>query len=469
MEWTSESIHQLVEQQRKFFLSNTTLDIKWRITQLKQLKKLVVENEDMLIQALHDDLGRSKTEAFLCDILPTIREIDEAVKKTKKWSKAETHFSGILCFPSVFTKVYKHPYGVTLIVSPFNFPINLSIAPLIAAISAGNTAVIKASSKSIHCTEAMAQLFSKYFPREYICVVDGGHDIADYCLNERFDKIFYTGSPNVGKHVLELASKNLTPAALELGGETGNWCIVRKDANLKNAARKIAYMKLVNSGQICININQIAVAKEVADKLIDELKKAFTHFLGTDIVNNEEYSHLIGKRAYQWCADLADKYKDKIVFGGNGNIDTLRFSPTILYPIANDDPIVMEELFNPILPVVPFEDAKINDLLKLIEEREHGLALYIFTKNVKWAKKTMSQMQYGGGCINDTFMHVIANKSPFNGTGHSGMGAYHGEWGYREFSHPSTCLIGKSKMNLSIKEPPYKAKEKKALKIFGKK
>ena len=318
MEHTKESIHQIVLNQREFFQSGQTLSIKFRKEQLKKLKKAIIDNQQQIIDALHIDLGRCSVESYLCDIGDVIMEINEYVHGLSKWSKPETHFSGLACFPSIFTKVYKMPYGVSLIISPFNFPVLLSIGVLAAAVAGGNTAIIKASSKSAATTAALVDIISRTFPPEYVIVIDGGHDVADFCLEERVDKIFYTGSPNVAKHVMEMASKNLTPVALELGGETGNWCVVRKDANLKDAARKIAFFKTMNAGQVCININQVAVAKEVAKQFVEELKQAFIKQIGENAILNDEYPKLIAKRAYQNIADEAEQYRDRIVFGGQG-------------------------------------------------------------------------------------------------------------------------------------------------------
>ncbi|MBR5739662.1 MAG: aldehyde dehydrogenase family protein, partial [Firmicutes bacterium] len=238
--WTKEQIHELVLDQQKYFRTNETLDVDWRIRQLKRLKTAVRIYEDELVAALCEDLGRSEAEAYLADVGSLIMEINETIAGLKRWARPELHLSGPACFPSIFTRVYKMPYGTALIISPFNFPVMLSLGPLAAAIAGGNTAVIKASSKSPATTKALQKIISETFPEEYITVVDGGHDTADLLLEERFDKIFYTGSPRVGSHVMEMASHNLTPVALELGGETGNWAIVRKDADLKDAARKIA-------------------------------------------------------------------------------------------------------------------------------------------------------------------------------------------------------------------------------------
>ena len=368
------------------------------------------------------------------------------------------------------TKVYKMPYGTTLIISPFNFSMMLTFGPLAAAIAGGNTAVIKASSKSQACTRVLQKIVADIYPEYYVTVIDGGHDIADLCLEERFDKIFYTGSPRVGVHVMEMAAKHLTPVALELGGETGNWCIVRKDADLKDAARKIAFFKLLNSGQICININQVAVAEEVAETFIEELKQAFIRQIGEDALKNPEYPRLIGKGAYDACVREAEKYKDRIIFGGQGDEETLKFAPAIIYPVGVEEEIVQHELFNPLLPVVPYKDAEIDRLLEIVGEREHGLALYLFTKDKKWAEKVMSTQQYGGGCVNEVCVHLMVKGVPFNGTGHSGMGAYHGEWGFREFTHPSTVLYGSNHMNLKLREHPYEGKKGeykvKLLKLF---
>ncbi len=453
--YTETTIREIVDKQREFFYSGKTLDVEFRLRQLRRLKAAIIKNQQVLEDVLYRDLGRAPMEAYFCDIGSVILEINETMKGLRTWAKPETHFSGLHCFPSVTTKVYKVPYGVSLIISPFNFPFILSLGVLIAAIAGGNTAVIKASSKSQHCTQLMKKIISEIYPDKYVTVIDGGHDVADMCLAQKFDKIFYTGSPKVGVHVLEQAAKNLTSTALELGGETGNWCIIRKDANLKDAARKIAFFKALNSGQICININQVAVASEVAEDFVKELIKAFNKQLGAEPHENPEYPRLINRSAYDKCKNLADEYRNKIVYGGSGNDMTLKFDPTIIYPVDIDDSIVQKELFCPLLPIVIYNDAEISDLLRTIERREHGLSLYIFTKNIAWAKRVMQRMQYGGGCINEVCLHMMVKGAPFNGTGHSGMGAYHGKWGFMEFTHPSTVLIGSTKFNLSMREHPY--------------
>lgn len=354
MTYSMEKIEKIVENQRRFFRSGVTLDVKWRLQQLKRLKEAVIAHEEELEKALYEDLGRSKTEAYLCDIGPVIVEINEMLRGLKKWARPEKHFSGLMCFPSMCTTVYKLPYGVSLIISPFNFPVLLTLGALTASIAGGNTAVIKTSSKSAASTNALQKLIAETFPEEYITIIDGGHDVADMCLAQRFDKIFYTGSPAIGKHVLMEAAKNLTSVALELGGEDGNWCIVRKDANIEDAARKIAFFKLCNAGQICININQIAVAEEIADSFNEALKKEFIRQIGERPEENEEYPKLINDGAYDKCKKLALEYKDRILFGGTGNRETRRFAPTMIYPVKIDEEIVKHELFCPLLPIVPF-------------------------------------------------------------------------------------------------------------------
>ena len=451
-------ISETVAAQREFFLSGKTLPVKWRIEQLRKLRDAVLSREAELEEALAQDLGRSAVEAYLCDIGPIVVEINETIRGLKRWARPETHFSGLMCFPSITTKVYKMPYGVTLIISPFNFPLLLTLGVLAASIAGGNTAVLKTSSKSPACTKALSKLIADTFPEEYVTVVEGGHDVADECLAQRFDKIFYTGSPRVAKHVMAEAAKNLTPVALELGGETGNWCIVRKDADLKDAARKIAFFKLCNAGQICININQIAVAREVADEFLEHLKAEFLRQAGPDAQENPEYPRLITPAAYEKCATLADGHRDRIIFGGKGNPQTCKYAPTIIYPVREDEPIVRQELFCPLLPVVPFEDAGIDSLLDTIARREHPLAMYLFTSDRRWADRTMSSQQFGGGCINEVCVHLMVKGVPFGGTGHSGMGAYHGEWGFREFTHPQTVLRGHTHFNLPLREHPYGGK-----------
>lgn len=466
-DWNTEKIHNIVEAQRDFFLSGKTLDVNWRIEQLMKLKTLMYEHEAEFTAALTEDLGRSEAEAYFCDIGSVILELNETIRGLKRWARPETHFSGFVCFPSIFTKVYHMPYGVTLIISPFNFPILLSLGVLIASIAGGNTAVIKTSSKATACTAATMKLIAKTFPPEYVTVIDGGHDVADMCLSERFDKIFYTGSPKVGSHVLEMAARNLTPVALELGGETGNWCIVRSDADIHDAARKIAFFKICNSGQICININQVAVAEDIAGLFIQELTDEIKRQIG-DAVNNPEYPHLINLSAYNKCASEADQYHDRIICGGKGNPDTLKYPPTVIYPVDINEPIVKHELFCPLLPVVTFRDNEVDRLMDVIAHREHGLALYLFTKDIKWANQVMQTQQYGGGCINEVCIHMLVKGAPFNGTGHSGMGAYHGKWGFREFTHPTTVLKGSNRFNLSLREHPYLPRKQKLFRLFEK-
>lgn len=272
MNWTKETIHEAVVAQRSFFETGITLPVSWRIEQLQKLKNAVKQNQALLEDALRQDLGRCSAEAYLADIGTVLLETQEAIDHVREWAKPEKHFSGLLNFPSLVTNVYKMPYGVTLIISPFNFPFLLSLGVLSAAMAGGNTAVIKASSKSVQCTKVLKKMIAETFPADYVTVVDGGHDLADACLQERVDKIFYTGSPAVGRHVLRMAAENLVPTALELGGENGNWCIVRKDANLRDAAEKIAFFKSMNAGQVCININQVAIASEVADEFLIYLR-----------------------------------------------------------------------------------------------------------------------------------------------------------------------------------------------------
>lgn len=468
--YTEGSIREIVAAQRRFFRTGETLPIRWRIKQLKRLKEAVLAHEKEFEDALAEDLGRSTVEAYLCDIGPIVVEINEMLAGLRRWARPECHFSGLMCFPSTVTKVYKMPYGVSLVISPFNFPILLTIGVVAAAMAGGNTVVIKSSSKSAASTAALKKFFAEVFPPEYVTLIDGGHDVADLCLAQRFDKIFYTGSPAVGKHVLAEAAKNLTPVALELGGETGNWCVVRKDADLKDAARKIAFFKLTNAGQICININQIAVAEEVAEPFLAELKNAFISQIGEHAEENPEYPKLITAGAYDKCARLADEYRDRIVFGGVGNKETRRYAPTMIYPVGIDEHIVQHELFCPLLPIVPFKDAEVDALMETIADREHPLAMYLFTQDMRWANRVMQTQQFGGGCINEVCIHMMVKGVPFNGTGHSGMGAYHGEWGFREFTHPQTVLKGRTRFNLPLREHPYSGKagetKMKLLKLF---
>lgn len=452
---TAEEISALVARQRDYFRTGVTLDVDWRVVQLRRLREAVVTFEPQVTAALRADLGRTEAEAYLCDVLPTLMELDENIRGVKKWARPERHCSGLACFPSLTTRVRRLPYGVCLVISPFNFPILLSLGVVAAALAGGNTVVLKASSKSAASTQVLRALLGSVFDTRYVAVVDGGHDAADACLEQRFDKIFYTGSPRVAVHVMQKAAENLTPVAFELGGETGNWCVVRKDANLRDAARKIAFIKILNAGQICININQVAVAEEVAPEFLELLKAELTRQIGENAHENPAYPRLIARKAYDTCAATAERYRDRIVFGGTGDPETLKFAPTVVYPVGIDEELVNRELFCPLLPVVPYPDAEIDSLLKTIEAREHGLALYLFTADRHWAERVMAGMQFGGGCVNDVLMHLVVKGVPFNGTGHSGMGAYHGRWGFEEFTHPQTLLLGSAHGNLPLREHPY--------------
>lgn len=470
--YSQQDIHSVVAAQRRFFRTGATLPVSWRIEQLKRLKAAVIAHTADFAAALAEDLGRSEVEAYLCDVGPVIVEINEMLSGLRRWARPEWHWSGLMCFPSLITKVYKMPYGVSLVISPFNFPVLLTIGVVAAAMSGGNTVVVKSSSKSAASTAVLKRFFADLFPPEYVTLIDGGHDVADMCLAERFDKIFYTGSPAVGRHVLAEAAKNLTPVALELGGETGNWCVIRRDADLRDAARKIAFFKLANAGQICININQIAVAEEVAEPFIEELKKAFVKQIGDNALTNPEYPRLITDAAYDKCARWADDYRSRIVFGGVGDKATRRYAPTVIYPVDINEPVVRHELFCPLLPVVPYKDAEADALMDVIADREHPLALYLFTKDMRWAERVMQTQQFGGGCINEVCIHMMVKGVPFNGTGHSGMGAYHGEWGFREFTHPQTVLRGSTRFNLPLREHPYSGeagkKKMRLLRLFEK-
>ena len=466
--WNATQIHDLLEQQRNYFLSGQTLDLSFRLRQLERLEHAVRKYESRLIAALHQDLGRHEMEGYFCDVGSLLMEIRETRRGLRRWARPEVHFSSLACFPSLITRVYRMPYGVTLIISPFNFPILLSLGVLAAAIAGGNTAILKTSSKSSHCTSVLMDLVKETFSPEYISLVDGGHDTADLLLEERFDKIFYTGSPGVARHIMEKAARHLTPVALELGGETGNFAVVRADADIKDAARKIAFFKLLNSGQVCININQVAVAREVADDFIRELKLAFERQIGTDPLKSPEYPRLISPGAWQKCADEAKACRDRIVFGGHGNMENLRFEPTLIYPASLDEPLTNHELFSPLLPVIPFDDRDIDRLMDAIARREHGLALYLFTRSRKWAVREMTRQQYGGGCINEVCVHMMVPGVPFGGTGHSGMGAYHGRYGFMEFTHPSTVLFGHTHLNPPLREHPYNRQKEKLIRMVEK-
>lgn len=443
-----ETIHNIVEKQKAYFLSGATLNVKERIYNLKKLHEAVVKNEEKLRKALKKDLGKSAFESDMCEVRLTESEISYMISHTKRFSKDKTVYTPLTQFHS-HSYVHHAPYGNVLIMSPWNYPVLLTLEPLADAIAAGNTVVLKSSLYSPETTKVMKEMIEETFPPELVAYVDGGREENQALLDEKFDYIFFTGSKHVGRYVMEKAAKNLTPVTLELGGKSP--VIVEKDADIPLAARRIVFGKVLNCGQTCVAPDYVLVEKSVKERFIETVKKEIIRQYGESPLSNPDYGKIINKKHFDRILSLIDK--DKVVFGGKSNSETLQIEPTVMVNVSGDDAVMQEEIFGPVLPILEYSD--INEAIKFIQNREHPLAFYVFSKP-KNAKKIMERIGFGGGCINDTIIHLATSEMGFGGFGESGMGSYHGKKGFLCFSHEASIVDKKRWIDLPIRYQRYK-------------
>ncbi len=443
-----ETIHNIVEKQKAYFLSGATLNVKERIYNLKKLHETVVKNEDKLRKALKKDLGKSAFESDMCEVRLTESEISYMISHTKRFSKDKTVYTPLTQFHS-HSYVHHAPYGNVLIMSPWNYPVLLTLEPLADAIAAGNTVVLKSSLYSPETTKVMKEMIEETFPPELVAYVDGGREENQALLDEKFDYIFFTGSKHVGRYVMEKASKNLTPVTLELGGKSP--VIVEKDADIPLVARRIVFGKVLNCGQTCVAPDYVLVDRSVKDKFVEAVKKEIARQYGESPLSNPDYGKIINKKHFDRILSLIDK--DKVVFGGKSNSETLQIEPTVMVNVSGNDAVMQEEIFGPVLPILEYSD--INEAIKFIQNREHPLAFYVFSKP-KNAKKIMERIGFGGGCINDTIIHLATSEMGFGGFGESGMGSYHGKKGFLCFSHEASIVDKKRWIDLPIRYQRYK-------------
>ncbi|MFB7139706.1 aldehyde dehydrogenase [Gottfriedia sp. NPDC056225] len=440
---TSE-ITQLVNKQKAYFQTGITKTSKYRIAQLKKLYKSIVENEEEIKQALKQDLNKSDFEAYMTEIGFTLKEISEAIKKIEKWMKPKKVKTPITHFG---TKgyIYREPYGVTLIISPWNYPFQLAMAPLIGAIIGGNTAVIKPSELTPNTSKIIQKIIKELFDEDYIAVVEGGIAESTLLLQQKFDLIFFTGSVQVGKIVMEAASKNLTPLILELGGKSPT--IVHNDANIQIAAKRIVWGKFTNAGQTCIAPDYIYVHDSVKQKFISALKNEIVHFYKDKPLLNNDYSKIISERHFNRLVDFLKN--GQVVHGGDYDLLTHKIEPTLITDVNWDSPIMSEEIFGPILPILSYFN--VDEVLDEINQHPKPLALYVFTEDKDLAKKVIEKVPFGGGCVNDTLYHMANPNLPFGGVGESGTGNYHGEYSFSAFTHDKSVLLQTTKIDLKIR------------------
>ena len=449
----------ILNKQREFFMSGKTLPVKLRLEYLKKLKEVIKVNEQEIFDALYKDLGKSSTEAYMCEVGLSLDEISYFQKNLKKFAKDKTVFTPITNFHSR-SYIKSVPWGNVLIISPWNYPFLLSIEPLIDAIAAGNTVVLKPSAYSPYTSEIVRKIVKEVFPEEYVTVVTGGRDENKALLEMKFDYIFFTGSSNVGKEVLRKAAENLTPVSLELGGKSP--CIVDKSANLKLAAKRIVFGKFVNCGQTCVAPDYIYCDKDVKDELLGYIRQEISKQLGENPLENKNYGKIINEKHFNRLCGLINQ--DKVVVGGKTLSETLKIEPTVMDNITWDDAVMKEEIFGPILPVLTYDD--LDEVIDIVESKPHPLALYIFSSDKKNIKKVTDRCRYGGGCVNDVVVHLATPEMPFGGCGESGMGSYHGKFGFDTFTHKKSILDKKTWFDLPIRYQPYSKLQNILLKMF---
>ncbi|MBQ9361248.1 MAG: aldehyde dehydrogenase [Lachnospiraceae bacterium] len=445
----STNIEDILYAQRKYFNSGATLPVSFRIESLKKLYRNIKKYEKGIGEALTEDLGKSDLEGFFCETGLVLSEISYMAKHVRFYAREKTVHSPITQFVSR-SFVKPSPYGCTLIMSPWNYPFLLTIDPLVDAIAAGNTAIVKPSAYSPASSRIIEKLIKESFDPRHVACVTGGRKENSALLEQKFDLIFFTGSQAVGKEVLRHAAENLTPSVLELGGKSP--CIIDKSAKIKLAARRFVFAKFLNCGQTCVAPDYVLCHKSVKDEFIRELKKEIRRQYGAEPLNNPDYGKIINKKHFDRLTGLINK--DKVVYGGETDENALKIAPTVMDDVTYDDAVMGEEIFGPIVPVLTFESYK--DIYADLADKPKPLALYIFAEDRKRIREVTARVSYGGGCINDAVVHLATSEMGFGGVGESGMGAYHGKVGFDTFSHNKSILDKKTWIDLPMRYQPYK-------------
>ena len=448
-----EDINLIFKNQKEFFESGKTINVDYRIKNLKKLNNIIKKNEDKILNELKKDLGKSNFEGYVTEVGILYDDINFHIKNVKKWSSEEKRKSPIVYYPSK-SYIYKEPYGVTLIIGPFNYPFQLVIAPLIGAISAGNTAIIKPSENSRNIALLLEKLINENFPEGYLRVVNplGGKETVSLLLDKPFDYIFFTGSVRVGKLVMQKAAQHLTPVTLELGGKSP--CIVDSDAKLKLAAKRIVWGKLLNAGQTCVAPDYLCVHKSVKDELLKLIINEIRVQFGENVRNSEDYPRIVNKSSLERLSGYLND--GKIYYGGNIDEDNLYMEPTLIIKPDLNSPLMSDEIFGPILPILVYED--LDNVIKFINHREKPLALYYFSESKKKIKYVLTSTTSGGVTINDTIIHVANPNLPFGGVGNSGVGKYHGKESFETFTHNKSVMKRGTFIEFNIRFAPYKNK-----------
>lgn len=448
-------IEQKFYDSKAFFNTQQTKDISFRKEQLKKLSKAIKSYESDILEALYTDLGKNKVEAYATEIGITLKSIKNARKELKNWTKTKNVDTPLYLFP---TKSYikKEPYGTVLIIAPFNYPFQLVFEPLIGAIAAGNTAIIKPSELTPNVARVIKRLINETFDANYIEVIEGGIEETQTLIHLPFDYVFFTGSENVGKIVYQAASENLVPVTLEMGGKSP--VIVDETANIKVASERICFGKFTNAGQTCVSPDYILVHESVKDDLITALSKTLREFYGQNIQQSPDYGRIVNLKHYHRLTSLLNSAQMNIVFGGHSDEDERYIEPTLLDHVTSDSAIMQEKIFGPILPILTYQS--LDEAIAFIHQRPKPLSLYLFSEDENATQRVINELSFGGGAINDTLMHLANPKLPFGGVGASGMGRYHGKYSFDTFTHEKSYIFKSTRLESGVHLPPYKGKFK---------
>ena len=460
-ELDKEGAEKLLLEMNTYYRTGRTREISYRKHMLRKLKNTIVKYEEEILEALYRDLGKSPAEGFMTEVGIIYKSISHFLRHMDGFSRRKImprHST------SIFSQgyVYKEPYGTVLIISSFNYPFQLLMEPLVGAIAAGNTAVVKPSEQAVFTERIIEKIISEAFPSDMVRVVKGGKTTVTSLTTSDFDYIFFTGSVSTGKVVMENASRNLVPVTLELGGKSP--ALVGRRADVGNAARKIIYGKFLNAGQTCIAPDYVLVHEDQAEKLILEMRKYLKKFYKGDPKASKDYSRIISKRSFQRLTDMLEKDKPYIIHGGEHDSRENYIAPTLLFKKDLNLKSMEEEIFGPILPIITYRD--INSALELIRPLGKPLAFYLFTEDRILAEKIMQRVSFGGGCVNDVFFHMTSPYPPFGGIGNSGMGRYHGKYSFDTFTHEKSILKSSSRINMRFNEPPITGLKEKLIRII---
>lgn len=445
------TIKEMIHKQQTFFKSQQTKPLDYRIAHLKKLKEMIQEKEREILEALALDLGKSDFEAYSSEVGFVLESIRHSLKNIRKWSKTERKRRPLF-MPSSKSKIYHEPYGLVLIIGPFNYPFHLIMEPLIGAIAAGNTAILKPSEKTPHTVAILQKIIAGVFAEEYVSVIPGGKEEVNELIHSDVDYIFFTGSNRVGKIIMKAAAENLIPVTLELGGKSPT--IVHEDADLEKAAARIVWGKFYNLGQTCIAPDYLYVHEEIKEKFLEKVLENIKKFYGDFPMESPDYGRMIDEDTFDRVLGLINK--EKLYYGGENDREKLKIAPTILENINWQDAVMQEEIFGPLLPILTYKN--IHPLLSFLREKPDPLAFYLFSEDKKLQEKIIKEIPFGGGCINDTLSHISSPRLAFGGIGNSGMGAYHGRESFDTFSHKKSIMKKSTLFDIPFIYPPYKGK-----------